>query len=123
MLNYKIRIAMLLFALFVCSLSVLFIHLRNNKKNNNLKADEFYCKALDLQKEGKYEEAIEYYDEALELRPGDAHVWNSKGMSFAGLRKYKEAVECFDRALEIYPEFNHAKINRGTALHYLRGGQ
>jgi len=120
MFNYKIRMAMLLFALFICSLSVLFVYLRHNNNNNNLKADEFYHNGLEFYNERKYEQAIECYDKALELRPEDAHIWNSKGMDCWGAGKCKEAVECFDRALEIYPYLNGAKINRGTVLQYMR---
>jgi tetratricopeptide (TPR) repeat protein len=50
---------------------------------------------------GKYQEAIECYDKALEIDAKDAYAWNNKGLALGSLGKYEEALSCYDKALMI----------------------
>ena len=74
------------------------------------------CYKLNL---GKYEQAIEYYDNALEIDPKYALALSNKGATLDKLGKYKEAIECYDKALEIDPKYALALSNKGWALHNL----
>jgi len=68
---------------------------------------------------GKYGEAIECYDKALEIDPDEAGVWYNTGIILILLGRYEEAVECYDKALEINPELEIALKNKAEALEKL----
>ncbi|AEF95692.1 tetratricopeptide repeat protein [Methanotorris igneus] len=80
------------------------------------KAVEWYNKGWDLQDSGKYLEAIECYDKALEIEPDFVEAWNNKGLALYELGRYSEAIKCYDKALEIDPNFAVAWYNKGLAL-------
>jgi len=62
-------------------------------------ADGYVLKADMLAHDQKFEEAVEYYDKALEIVPGNADVWAFKGITLqGGLRKDEEAMKCWERA-------------------------
>ncbi|MEM4657604.1 MAG: tetratricopeptide repeat protein, partial [Candidatus Methanosuratincola sp.] len=48
---------------------------------------------------GKNEDAIVYFDLALEIDPENALAWAGKGIAFVNLGMYDEALECFDKAI------------------------
>lgn len=53
--------------------------------------------------DGKYEEALEFFENALALKPDDPDILNKKGVTLRSLGRYEEAVRCFNRSLEILP--------------------
>jgi len=62
-------------------------------------ADGYVLKADLLAHDQKFEEAVEYYDKALEIVPRNADVWAFKGITLqGGLGKDEEARQCWDRA-------------------------
>jgi tetratricopeptide (TPR) repeat protein len=63
-----------------------------------------------------YEEAIEYYDKAIEINPHHELVWYNKGMSLYNLNRNNEAIECLDKAIEINPQNDTAWSNKANAL-------
>lgn len=65
---------------------------------------------------GKYEEAIQAYDEALKINPQNANVWNNKGTALRNLGKDDEAIKAYGEALKIDPQFAIAWDNKGNAL-------
>ena len=50
---------------------------------------------------GKYDEAIQCYDKAIEIDANYADAWNNKGNALDNLGKYDEAIQCYDSAIEI----------------------
>ncbi len=52
---------------------------------------------------GRYEEALEFFEQALLLRPNDPDILNKKGVALRSLGRYDEAVRCFTKSLEILP--------------------
>ena len=66
--------------------------------------------------QGKYDEAIECYDKAIEIDPDSSVVWNNKGLALNALGKYEEAIACYDRVIEIDPQDADAWNNKGLAL-------
>jgi tetratricopeptide (TPR) repeat protein len=52
---------------------------------------------------GVMEQAIEYYDKALDIDPKNADVLINKGEVLYQSKKYNEAIECYDKALAIDP--------------------
>ena len=72
-----------------------------------------------LYKKGKYKEALEYFDKALEIDPTNVNVLISKGTVFLNQNKYTNSLECFDKALEIDPYYVYALNNKGNVLYNL----
>jgi Tfp pilus assembly protein PilF len=74
-----------------------------------------------LLKQGKYQEAIEAYNDALEAKhyddPGyDMMIWYNKGMAFGNLRQYPEALECYNKSLRADPKFVPALYGKSVEL-------
>jgi tetratricopeptide (TPR) repeat protein len=81
-------------------------------------ADAYFwsLKAGALYKQGKYNEAITAYDEAIRLDPNRALVWNNKGTALSELGKYDEAIEAYDEAIRLDPNLAIARNSRGNIL-------
>jgi tetratricopeptide (TPR) repeat protein len=69
-----------------------------------------------LGKLGRYTEALESLDRALEIDPKDAVVWFNRGLALDELKRYKEGLASYDRALEIDPTYAATWNNRGITL-------
>jgi len=80
-------------------------------------SEAFYGLGFSLYHLHKYENAIDYFDKAIELNLEDAYVWNSKGAVLNDhLDKHEDALKCFNKAIELDPQFAGAWYNRGVAL-------
>lgn len=66
--------------------------------------------------QGKFEEAIRFYDEALALKPDYSEALFNKGTALCEQGKLKEAISLFDKVLEINPQDWEALHNKGNAL-------
>lgn len=81
----------------------------NRKERLLNEADEMALKADILAHESKYEEAVEYYDRALEKMPGNADLWAFKGITLeGGLNKQDEAMKCWEKAQRLDHEIAEA---------------
>ena len=79
-------------------------------------AEKYYYNGIDFSSQGKYDEAIESFDEAIRLDPNDAKAWNSKGNALNSQGKYDEAIESFEEAIRLDPNDAVAWYNKGNAL-------
>ena len=52
---------------------------------------------------GKFEEALSFFEQALLLDQKNPELWNFKGVALRSMGRYDEALECFNRSLEIDP--------------------
>ena len=68
---------------------------------------------------GKYDEAIECYDKAIQIDPDSPVVWNNKGLALNSLGKYDEAIASYDKAIQIDPDDADVWNNKGLALNSL----
>ncbi|NLY55685.1 MAG: tetratricopeptide repeat protein [Firmicutes bacterium] len=70
--------------------------------------------------EGKFADAIKYYEKALEANPNLVGVWTDLGTSYWYLQPPlpTKAIECYDRAIELEPTFINAYYNKGIVLLY-----
>ena len=62
----------------------------------------------------KYEEALKYFERALEYNPGYFKAWYGKGMALYKLEKYEEALICADKCLEMKPEKSDTWVIKGN---------
>lgn len=72
---------------------------------------QFYDKALELApnialarvenlyNQGKYNEAIEWYDKFLRIKPNDVIALMNKGLALVNMQKFKEAIELYNKAM------------------------
>jgi len=63
-----------------------------------------------------YEEAITFFDKALELEPNNVEALYQKANAFSALEKYNEAIEYYEKVLNIEPENQNAIISLHNAL-------
>ena len=57
----------------------------------------------ELEKEGKYKDAMEFYQSLLKDQPANAALWTAMGKLYARFNQFPEAAVCFRRALQIKP--------------------
>jgi tetratricopeptide (TPR) repeat protein len=69
---------------------------------------------------GDYEEAIIFYNKAIELNEGTLFTaYYNKGKAYLDLKDYREAIDCFDEALKIKPGNMEAKNRKEEAEGFL----
>ena len=71
---------------------------------------------LALYNKGKYDDAINAFDKAIELNPQLADAWNNKGIALKAQNKYDEAIVASDKAIELNPRLAKTWYNKGLAL-------
>ena len=64
-------------------------------------------------KQGKYKEAIDYYDKAIELYPTLSRAYFDKGRALNELKLYDEALHSYSKAININPKHVNAIYNKG----------
>ena len=68
---------------------------------------------------GRYEEAINYYNEAINEKPEEARLYRSRGGAKLKLELYDEAISDFDEVITKYPDDTEAYKLRGDAHYHL----
>ena len=48
----------------------------------------------------RFDEAIKYYDQIIEINPNSKIAWGCKGHALSKLKKYDEAFACYQQALK-----------------------
>ena len=69
---------------------------------------ELVTKGQSMMDDGKYDEALSLFEQALLLNQDDPDLWNYKGVALRSLGRYEESMECFNKSLEIDPRDKHA---------------
>jgi len=78
--------------------------------------DEWYNKGNVLSDLERYDEAIDAYDKALEMKKESHEAWNNKGAVLSDLERLDEAINAYDKALELKKDDPVAMSNKGDAL-------
>jgi tetratricopeptide (TPR) repeat protein len=68
-----------------------------------------------LYREGRYEEALQAYDEAIRLAPDAARLHRARGLTRTQLGDFEGAIEACDEALRLRPDLGGAALARATA--------
>ena len=82
-------------------------------------AQEWFKEGLALINLGRYEEAINSFDNAIELNPDYHKAWYNRGSALRYLERDKEALTSYDKAVEIKPDDYKAWSHRGNTLDVL----
>jgi tetratricopeptide (TPR) repeat protein len=69
-----------------------------------------------LYEQGRYDEAVVFYDRSLLLNPQHDASWFNKGNALYMQGNYDKALQAFDRTIEINPQDANAWICRGLTL-------
>jgi tetratricopeptide (TPR) repeat protein len=69
--------------------------------------------------QGRYEEALDDLNRALELEPNNVHALWNRGEIYRLLGRYDEALDDLNRALKLEPNNVHALDNRGVTYRML----
>lgn len=72
-----------------------------------------YCLASTLATEGKMEDAIYYYNEAIRLNVDYSEAYNKRGTVYAHLGQYQRAIEDYSQVIRMRPDYPEAYNNRG----------
>jgi tetratricopeptide (TPR) repeat protein len=65
-------------------------------------------KGQSLMTDGKFDDALGFFEQALLLNQDDPDLWNYKGVALRSLGRYEESMECFNKSLEIDPRDKQA---------------
>ncbi|MEQ1635578.1 MAG: tetratricopeptide repeat protein [Methylococcales bacterium] len=76
-------------------------------------AQGYYNLGTTLYGQGKHEEAIVAFREALKLDPQFADAWNALGETLRDRADMDEAIRCYKQALVVQPTHGRAKYNLG----------
>jgi len=57
---------------------------------------------------GNYDNALNFFEQAISLDQKDTDLWNLKGITLRSLGRYDEAVSCFNKSLSIDPRDKNA---------------
>ncbi len=80
-----------------------------------LRRPKHYNAGLDLEGQGRFEEAIAEYDMAISSNPRFAQAFNNRGGLYGRLGDLQSAIEDFDEAIRLDPQYALAYFNRGLA--------
>jgi lipoprotein NlpI len=65
---------------------------------------------------GKFDKAIEDFDKAIALNPGDPVAYNNRGLVFEKMGKFDKAIEDFDKTISLNPFYPGVYKNRGVVF-------
>jgi tetratricopeptide (TPR) repeat protein len=58
-----------------------------------------------------YQEAVDDFNEVINLQPHNAHAFFGRGLAYKNMKKYEEAAEDFEKAKECQPNNPALMIN------------
>ncbi|BAZ04016.1 tetratricopeptide repeat protein [Calothrix sp. NIES-3974] len=83
---------------------------------NTANSSQFYEQANTLYDLNRYEDALQAYNKALEMRDNFPQAWYGKGKVLSALKRDREALAAYDRAIQLEPDLLDAWGERGLVL-------
>ena len=109
----KFLFAQILFVAFLLISVITSAHGSGNFK-------EHYNKGIDFYKQGKYDQAGEEFNKAIEVKPNDVYALYGLGNTYYCKAKYDDAVKIYSKAININPDY--AKVHYSLSLAYSKLG-
>ncbi|MBI3129246.1 MAG: tetratricopeptide repeat protein [Candidatus Tectomicrobia bacterium] len=78
--------------------------------------DNYVARGVRLAKQGRFEEALEDLNKAIQLNPVDAEAYNNRGGVFCMLERFELAIADFSKAIELNPTYQKAYLNRAKTF-------
>jgi len=69
---------------------------------------DLVAKGQSFLEDGKFDEALSFFERALFLNQDDPDLWNYKGIVLRSMGRYEEGMECFNKSLKIDPRDKNA---------------
>jgi len=69
---------------------------------------DLVAKGQSFLEDGKFNDALDFFEQALLLNQDDPDLWNYKGIALRSMGRYEEAMECFNKSLKIDPRDKNA---------------
>ena len=63
---------------------------------------------------GDYQQALEYFDKAIQLNPNNPNYFNNRGNVYYGLKQYESAKEDYTQAIRLAPDYYLPHMNLGS---------
>ncbi|MEI0510002.1 tetratricopeptide repeat protein [Brachyspira intermedia] len=86
-----------------------------NDNDSGRDSKYYFDRANIFSLEGKYEEAIVYYNKAIELDPNYTDAYNGREKAKNDLGKYEDSIKDFNKVIELTPNYTNAYYDRGNA--------
>ena len=86
-----------------------------NDNDSSMDSKYYFDNANIFCLEGKYEEAIVYYNKAIELNPNNSAAYNDRGFTKYYLGQYEDSIKDFNKVIELTPNYTNAYYDRGNA--------
>jgi protein O-GlcNAc transferase len=68
-----------------------------------------------LKEQGKIDQAVSHYMEAIQIDPRFADAYSNLGNAYKELGRLEDAIKCYDAAINLKPTFSDAYSNLGSA--------
>jgi len=66
--------------------------------------------------QGKFDEAVQYFTEAINLDPGNHILYSNRSGAFCSLKKWKEALEDANKTIQLKADWAKGYSRKGAAL-------
>ncbi|MBF0554435.1 MAG: tetratricopeptide repeat protein [Nitrospirae bacterium] len=84
-----------------------------------LNAVEWFQKGYKAAIGERWEEALDAFTKAIELKPDYAKAYHARGLAYLSLDNYQQAVQDFNKAIELKPDYAEAYYFRGLYYNIL----
>ncbi len=91
-----------------------------SQADRNILAAQKLGDGNDFYHQSKYQEAINFYNEAIKLNPNDADAYNGRGATYVNLKNYKQAIVDYNKAIKLNPKYARLYYNRGIVYSDLK---
>jgi hypothetical protein len=75
---------------------------------------------LTLTEEGKYKEAVNHYNKAIQMKPDFIIAYNNRGLAYFNLGQYQNAINDFSESIRLKPDSANGYYLRG-AVYFFEG--
>jgi len=100
------------------SILLILVALCFNASSQNA-TDKYYQMGITSYKNGKFSEAIQYLNKAIEIDPLNAGAYHNRGLSKGSLGDYRGAISDYNIVIELNPYHAETYFNRGVAKYGL----